>query len=130
MAQLLEAQGFDVSKLSLDRTPDGYMALRSILLEERIDMLDVKLLQDELVHLQRDGVTGKIDHPLGGSKDTSDSFAGAIWNAVLTNPGVPVATKSVTSLIRSVNTRSPSLNDKSQQLPSMFPSLYNNTRRR
>ena len=130
MAQLLEAQGFDVSKLSLDRTPDGYMALRSILLEERVDMLDVKLLQDELVHLQRDGVTGKIDHPLGGSKDTSDSFAGAIWNAVLTNPGVPVATKSVTSLIRSVNTRSPSLNDKSQQLPSMFPNLYNNTRRR
>ena len=51
MGQLLEAQGFKVTRLSLDRTPDGYIALRSVLLEHRVDMLDCKLLQDELVHL-------------------------------------------------------------------------------
>lgn len=66
MAQLLEAQGFNVDKISLDRTPDGYTALKSVLLEERIDMLDCNLLQDELIHLQRDAGTGKIDHPAGG----------------------------------------------------------------
>lgn len=66
LGQLLEAQQFDVDKLSLDRTPDGYAALRSVLLEQRVDMLDVKLLQDELIRLQRDGLTGKIDHPIGG----------------------------------------------------------------
>lgn len=66
LAELLESQGFKTSKISLDRTPDGYMALRSILLEERVDMVDCKLLQDELIHLQRDSVTGRIDHPVGG----------------------------------------------------------------
>lgn len=66
MAQLLEQQGFIVDKLSLDRTPDGYISLQSICLERRIDLLDYKLVQDELIHLQRDSVTGKIDHPVGG----------------------------------------------------------------
>lgn len=66
LAELLESQGFKTSKISLDRTPDGYTALRSILLEERVDMVDCKLLQDELIHLQRDSVTGRIDHPVGG----------------------------------------------------------------
>lgn len=66
MAQLLEAQGFEVNSISLDRTPDGYTGMKSILLEQRIDMLDHKLLQDELIHLQRDSVTGKVDHPVFG----------------------------------------------------------------
>lgn len=65
MAQLLEAQGFKTEKISLDRTPDGYMALRSILLEQRVQMLDIKLLQDELIYLQRDSLTGKVDHMVG-----------------------------------------------------------------
>lgn len=66
MAQLLEGKGFDVGKISLDRTPDGYQALRAVLVEERVDMLNVELLQQELIHLQRDSVTGKVDHPIGG----------------------------------------------------------------
>lgn len=66
MAQLLEAQDFTVDNLSLDRTPDGYQAFRSMLLEQRIDLLDYKLVQDELICLQRDALSGKIDHPVGG----------------------------------------------------------------
>lgn len=66
LAQMLEEKGFKVDKLSLDRTPDGYIALRSVLIEQRIDMLDHSLLQNELVLLQRDAVTGKCDHPAGG----------------------------------------------------------------
>lgn len=66
LAELLEANGFPTDLLSLDRTPDGYIALRSMLIEQRVDMLNVQLLQDELVHLQRDGNTGKVDHPVGG----------------------------------------------------------------
>lgn len=104
MGQLLEAQGFgEVKKISLDRTPDGYMTLRSVLLEQRVDMLDCHRLEDELIHLQRDASTGKVDHPVGGSKDIADSFAGAIWNAVLTNPSTPVPTKTVINAMRSVN---------------------------
>ena len=73
LAQLLEAQGFgEIKKVSLDKTPDGYMALRSILTEQRIDMLNCEKLQDELIHLQRDANSGKIDHPVGGcfTRDT------------------------------------------------------------
>lgn len=67
MAQLLEEQGFgEVPKASLDRTPDGYDTLKSVLLENRIDMLHCELLEHELTHLQRDSVSGKIDHPVGG----------------------------------------------------------------
>lgn len=103
LSQLLTAQGFDVDLLSMDRTTEGYVAARSILLEERVKMLDVKLLQDELIHLQRDSVTGKVDHPVGGSKDIADSFAGALWNAVRKNPGVSVPAKSVASIIAGIN---------------------------
>lgn len=83
MGQLIEANGIPSDKISLDRTPDGYMALRSILLEQRINMLNVAKLQDELIHLQRDAFSGKIDHPIDNSKDTADSFAGSIWNCML-----------------------------------------------
>ena len=103
LAQELERQGFTVDKISLDRTPDGYVALHTALIEERIDMLDSKLLQDELIHLQRDLVTGKCDHPIGGSKDLADATAGWVWNAILNNPGVPVSLKAKAAAIALVN---------------------------
>lgn len=103
MAQLLEARGFDVDKISLDRTPDGYNALKSVLLEQRIDMLDDQLLEDELTHLQRDSVSGKIDHPAGGSKDCADSFAGAVWDAIVYDPGITISSKNVVKAMSAVN---------------------------
>lgn len=126
MAQLLEAQGLTVDSVSLDRTPDGYIALRSILLENRIDMLDCALLQDELIHLQRDSVTGKIDHTISSSKDVSDSFAGATWNAVRNNPGIQVPVKKIASVISSVNGVQTSRNPN-DALP-MFANQYKKLR--
>lgn len=103
VGQQLESQGFTSTKLSLDRTPDGYIALKDILADKRIDMLDSSLLQDELVHLQQDSITKKVDHPAGGSKDVADSFAGWIWNATKNNPGVTISTKKIVSVIKAVN---------------------------
>ncbi len=103
LGQQLEAEGFNSPKISLDRAPDGYIGLRDILSDGRVDMLDHKLLQDELVHLQQDSVSGKVDHPSGGSKDVADSFAGCIWDATLNNPGIIIPTKKVVSAIASVN---------------------------
>lgn len=121
MGQLLESKGFGkVPKVSLDRTPDGYMALRSVLSEKRIDLLNVELLQNELIHLQRDSFSGKIDHPVGGSKDCADSLAGAVWNAILQNPGVPVKSTSVASAVASVNKARRSLaNDPNNLFPGI-----------
>ena len=67
MRQQLTTMGFhDVKLVSLDRTPDGYMALRSAIAERRISLLHLDHLEIELVQLERDNVTGKIDHPLTG----------------------------------------------------------------
>ena len=129
LGQLLAAKGFKDSKLSLDRTPDGYIALRSILVEQRIDLLHVQLLEDELINLQRDAVTGRIDHLAHLSKDTSDSLAGAVWNAILSNPGVPVSSNTLARSIAAVNGGKQS---QSTRLPFNLPSIYtrNNNQRR
>ena len=125
MAQLLEQQGFTVDKISLDRTPDGYITFQSICLELRLDMLDYKLVQDELTHLQKDANTGRVDHPASGSKDVSDSLAGAIWNATLHNEPIKIATKSVASAIAAVNgTRTMPNNSNQSKLPGLFNPPY------
>ena len=121
MIQLLDDQGFDVKNLSLDRTPDGYIALRSVLLEQRIDLLNHKVLQDELVHLQRDGSNGRIDHPVGGAKDIADGLAGAIFNAVKMNPPMPISNKTLAKTVTTIN--KPRSNAKGSDLPAMFPNL-------
>ena len=123
MAQLLEDQGFDVSYRSLDRTPDGYIAFKSILSENRIDLLDVDLLQNELIHLQRDSLSGKVDHPIGGSKDVADSIAGACWNASLDNPPILIHATTLANTMSRVNTRSGRGN-------SSFKAMSNINRRR
>ena len=127
MGQLLEEQGFTVDKLSVDRTPDGYTAFRDVLLDERMDLLDHKLLQDEMIKLQRDGLSGKIDHPIGFSKDAVDSIARATWNAILHNTGITIPRKSVAKAIATVN--KPKYTSNSQNLQNLFPNLYPNRKR-
>lgn len=84
MRQQLSTMGFgDVSLVSLDRTPQGYLALKSAVAEKRISLLHLDHLELELVQLERDNTTGKIDHPLNSSKDEADGLAGALYNALL-----------------------------------------------
>ena len=39
--------------------------------------------QTELVSLERDAKTGKIDHPATGSKDIADSLAGVVYGLTM-----------------------------------------------
>ena len=119
LGQLLDTNGFKEEKISLDRTPDGYIALRSLLDEQRVEMLDVQLLQDELIHLQEDSVSGKVDHLAGGSKDLSDSFAGAVWQAVRYNEGIAVPKAKVAAAIKQVNAMSRINGKPSPRLPGL-----------
>lgn len=66
MKQMLLAQGYDASIVSLDKTPQGYLALRSAMNDGRIGLIQIDLLETELIQLQRDVQTGKLDHPIGG----------------------------------------------------------------
>ena len=81
--QMLLAQGYDATIISLDKTPQGYLTLRSAMNDERIGLIQIELLEKELIELQRDVSTGRLDHPAEGSKDGSDSLAGALFNATL-----------------------------------------------
>lgn len=119
LGQQLESKNFKVDVLSLDRTNDGYIAFRSVLTEQRIDLLYHRLLQDELIHLQRDSVSQKVDHPSGGSKDIADSLAGAVWNAIRSNPDVPISVSSKMNAIAAVNVNRRTM--PGGHLPSMFP---------
>ena len=64
-----------------DGEQPGYSAARSAMNDGRVGMIPYERLENELVRLQKDNTTGRIDHPIDGSKDLSDSFAGAIYNA-------------------------------------------------
>lgn len=81
--QILKDKGFNTQIKSLDRTPEGYHILREAMVENRIEMIKHAKLENELIFLQRDTGTGKLDHPPDGSKDISDSLAGAIWDLSL-----------------------------------------------
>ena len=122
LAQILEAQNFKTSKISLDRTPDGYLAFRSVIQENRIELLDCQLLQNELIQLQRDSISGKIDHPLGGSKDMADSVAGAVWDAINDNPEPAHNARSSVKTISTVN-RITSINKSIDPFTARFINL-------
>ena len=64
--QILIGQGYNVDLISLDKKPEGYLALRSAMNDQRIGLIQIDLLEKELIQLQRDTKTGKIDHPADG----------------------------------------------------------------
>jgi len=84
--QTLKAKGFPYSKLSVDVvTPDHichpYQYLKTTLYDKRIELFKEDVLETELVNLERNIHTGKIDHPEKGSKDVADALCGATWMA-------------------------------------------------
>ena len=87
--QILRDKGFTTAIRSLDRTPEGYKTLREAMMEHRISLIHYAKLENELIYLQYDTHTGKLDHPANGSKDISDSLAGAVWDLSLL-PYAPV----------------------------------------
>ena len=86
--QQLGAKGFNFSTISVDRVDSDrickpYQYFRSTIYEERIEMYDSNQLTEELIGLERDNNSGKIDHSTSGinSKDAADAVCGALWNA-------------------------------------------------
>jgi hypothetical protein len=83
--QLLKKRFGDsvVGYLSVDKTADPYNVLKETIYENRLRMYYYEPVIRELRQLMRDSVTGKINHPPGGAKDTADALAGAVWNATV-----------------------------------------------
>ena len=68
MLQKLKIAGFNTKLISLDRSPAGYLAFRAAINEERLNLLDLtdSYVETELVNLEQDGMSGRVDHPSDG----------------------------------------------------------------
>ena len=60
-ASVMDSKSVDY--VSLDRTPDGYRAFQTILAEQRLALRQQQLLESEIIRLEQNNVTGKVDHP-------------------------------------------------------------------
>lgn len=87
LLQQLSARNFNTEIISVDRVTDKickpYQYFKSTIYEQRIEMYDSTLLTEELLGLERNNNSGKIDHSPSGinSKDSADAVCGALWNA-------------------------------------------------
>lgn len=88
LLQALQARNYETDIVSVDRLTDHvclpYQFLKSCIYEKRLVLYDkCDLLTDELIGLERDNNTGKVDHSPSGinSKDQADALCGAVWNA-------------------------------------------------
>lgn len=88
LQQILKAENFNTEIISVDRVDADrickpYQYFRNTIYEQRIEMYKTTLLKEELIGLERDNNSGKIDHSSNGinSKDSADAVCGAIWNA-------------------------------------------------
>ena len=87
LRQQLQAEGFNVDMLSVDRVDPSshicrpYQFFKNVIYEQRVDMYESQTMIEEIVNLERNINTGKVDHPEGGRKDVTDAFCGAIFTA-------------------------------------------------
>lgn len=88
--QTLEARGIRTDYQSVDKTPEAYEILKSMMYRGLLDYYAYKTFLRECEEVTQDGTTKKVDHPKlsqkrleeegidSGSKDCSDAAAGAV----------------------------------------------------
>ena len=79
--QQLQQRGYNAMVISVDVTTVPYETLKTAIYETRFFTYPYPQLDKELRQLEDDkrGTHRKIDHPLRGSKDVSDSVAGVVY---------------------------------------------------
>ena len=82
LLQELDELGFNTGYLSVDRTPDAYLAFTNLVYEERVKFYDYEPFKKELFNVVYYPAKKKVDHTSIGSKDVADSVVGAAFNAI------------------------------------------------
>jgi len=77
--QLLRQQGFVTGTQSMDADSTAYDVAKTALTHGRLAAPRHEHARTELIRLERDPKTGRIDHPAGFSKDCADAMAGVIY---------------------------------------------------
>lgn len=95
--QMLRQRRFIVGTQSMDDKPIAYEILKQAFYDGRVRAPVHTKAQAELVRLERDPKTRKIDHPARGSKDCSDAMAGVATGLTLRREiwvrhGIPLTT--------------------------------------
>lgn len=106
MRQQLVLAGINSDYVSLDRTPNGYLMFKQALLEHRIKLITSEfqdLLYEEFLNVERNNMTGKIDHTLEGSKDLLDSLTGSVYSASLSITTTDLADMDNFSILMEAN---------------------------
>ena len=107
MLEVLELQGFQTAKVSVDRSNDPYIGLKNLLFDQCIELIKHQVQENELIHLENTGT--KINHPLTnpdgtkGGKDCADALCGACWTLITDHVQSNTSQKSVASAIRAMN---------------------------
>lgn len=87
LLQALQARNIPTEIISVDRLTDRvclpYQFFKNVIYEKRIEMYDSNLLTEEIIGLERNNNSGKVDHSPSGinSKDSADAVCGALWDA-------------------------------------------------
>ena len=84
--QELQGKGYTYKVISVDRVDTDkvnkpYQYFRSCIYEKRIETFNDEVLSGEIIDLERNINSGKVDHPAGGAKDQSDAVCGALYHA-------------------------------------------------
>lgn len=104
--QILDTNGFDAVIISMDKLKDGdqpgYSTTRSAMNDGRVGMIQYDKLEEELVRLQRDNTTGKVDHPIDGCF-TDDTKIALVDGRILTIKELLVEQEYKTNYVYTIN---------------------------
>lgn len=81
--QMLSQKGFMTGRQSMDINSKPYDITKSALNDGRVVIPAHPKLQRELISLEQNPKTNKIDHPPNGSKDVADSLAGVVYGLTM-----------------------------------------------
>jgi hypothetical protein len=77
--QIMASKGVLTGLQSIDRTPEPMSFLKSAFMDNRINAPHHAKALQEAEFLQVDEMTGKVDHPPGGSSDVIQAMAGVVY---------------------------------------------------
>jgi hypothetical protein len=82
--QILRQQGLITGHQSMDTLPcPPYDFTKTAVYEARLNVPTHPKLHREILTLEKDVKTGRVDHPPGGSKDCADALAGVVYGLTM-----------------------------------------------
>ena len=77
--QVLRNKGFSAGMKSVDTDIRPYSMTKAAIYDGRLLIPPHETLRKELLSVEYDQKRGKVDHPVGGSKDCADTLAGVVY---------------------------------------------------